>query len=237
MKLALILTSLLITYTQQSAKPVMITTATTNASKYTFLSLGDSYTIGESVDASARWPVQLAGRLRQEGVDVADPGIIAKTGWTTAELQDSIRDSGNRKTYDLVSLLIGVNNQYRDQSQDRYRTEFRALLQTAVRFTGGKTNRVIVLSIPDWGISPFAAGRDHKQIATEIDAFNAIARDECRKTGIAYIDITPLSRKAAGESTPEDDTQFTSDGLHYSGKHMQQWAELALPVAKDLLKK
>ena len=232
MKLALIFTALLFACTEPSAKLNMANNPTANKSKYTFLSLGDSYTIGENVDASARWPVQLAGRLRQEGIDVADPDIIAKTGWTTAELQDAIRDSGNRKTYDLVSLLIGVNNQYRGQSQDRYRTEFRALLQTSVKFAGGQANRVIVLSIPDWGVSPFAAGRDQKQIATEIDAFNAIARDECRKAGIAYVDITSLSRKAVN-----DDTQFASDGLHYSGKQMQQWAELALPIAKDLLKK
>lgn len=198
----------------------------------TFLSLGDSYTIGESVDTSARWSVQLAGLLRKDGTDVADPDIIARTGWTTAELQDAIRNSGNHKTYGLVSLLIGVNNQYRGQSQDRYRTEFGQLLQTATTFAGGKSGRVVVLSIPDWGVSPYAQGRDQAKIAVEIDAFNAIARNECQKAGIAYVDITPLSRKAANDAS-----QFASDGLHYSGKQMQQWAELALPVAKDLLKK
>lgn len=203
-----------------------------DAANYTFsyLALGDSYTIGESVDASARWPGQLAGLLRQDGTDVADPDIIAKTGWTTAELQDAIRDSGNRKTYDLVSLLIGVNNQYRGQSQDRYRTEFQALLRTAVQFAGGNNRRVFVLSIPDWGVSPFAKDRNQQQVTTDIDAFNAIARDECRKAGIAYVDITLFSRKAA------DDSQFAADGLHYSGKQMRQWAELAQPVVKDLLK-
>lgn len=199
---------------------------------YTFLSIGDSYTIGESVDASARWSVQLAGLLRQHGVDVADPDIIAKTGWTTAEVQEAIQQSGNQKNYDLVSLLIGVNNQYRGQSQKRYRIEFRKLLLTAINFAGGKAGRVLVLSIPDWGVSTFAKDHDCSKISMEIDAFNALAKNECRKSGIAYVDITPFSRQAAG-----DTSQFASDGLHYSGKQMHQWAEAALPIAKNLLKK
>ncbi|QJD81272.1 SGNH/GDSL hydrolase family protein [Spirosoma rhododendri] len=201
-------------------------------SKYQFLSLGDSYTIGESVGAADRWSVQLAGMLRTDKVDVADPDIIARTGWTTAELQDAIKAANNTKTYDLVSLLIGVNNQYRGQSTDRYRTEFRDLLQTAIRFAGNRPGRVFVLSIPDWGASPYANGRDKNQIATEIDAFNTIAKDECQKAGVAYVDITPLTRQAAG-----DNSQFAGDGLHYSGKQMKQWASTALPVAEDLLKK
>ncbi len=195
-----------------------------------FLSLGDSYTIGESVGESDRWPVQLAGLLRKDGLNIADPDIIARTGWTTAELQAAITASGNSKTYDLVSLLIGVNNQYRGQSPERYRTEFRELLQTSIKFAGGKTGRVFVLSIPDWGVSPFARSRNQTQITAEIDQFNAIAQAECQKAGIAYVNITPITRPAAG-----DDPQFASDGLHYSGKQMQQWAEKALPVVKSLL--
>lgn len=200
--------------------------------KYTFLSLGDSYTIGERVSEADRWSVQLAGLLRKDNVDVGNPDIIARTGWTTAELQEAIKASGNQKTYDLVSLLIGVNNQYRGQSQDQYRTEFRELLQTATKFAGGKANRVFVLSIPDWGVSPYAAGGDKDRVAREIDQFNTIAQEECQKMGIDYVDITPLSRSAAG-----DNSQFASDGLHYSGKQMKQWAEKALPAAKELLKK
>lgn len=214
------------------AQPVMLTNPVAANHAHSFLALGDSYTIGESVDASARWPVQLAGLLRQDGIDVADPDIIAKTGWTTDELQDAIRDSGNRKTYDLVSLLIGVNNQYRGRSLNRYRTQFQKLLQAAATFAGGRPQGVLILSIPDWGVSPFAKRRSRAKIAANIDAFNAIVRDECRKAGIAYADITPLSRKAAGDAS-----QFASDGLHYSGKQMRQWAELALPVAKGMLKK
>lgn len=204
--------------------------STAPEAKYTFLSLGDSYTIGESVPGADDWSVQLAGMLRKEGIDIANPDIMAKTGWTTAELQEAIKASGNRKTYSLVSLLIGVNNQYRGQNPERYRTEFRDLLQTAVQYASGKSARVFVLSIPDWGVSPFAADRDRAKIAREIDQFNTLAKEECRKAEIAFVDITPLTRSATG-----DESQFASDGLHYSGKQMKQWAEQALPVVKQLI--
>lgn len=204
----------------------------TNAPKYTLLSLGDSYTIGESVSEADRWSVQLAGLLRKDSIDVANPDIIARTGWTTAELQEAIKASGNQKTYSLVSLLIGVNNQYSGQSQDRYRTEFRELLQTATKFAGGRAPHVFVLSIPDWGASPFANGRNKAQITQEIDQFNAIAKSECQKAGIAFVDITSVSRSAAGDAT-----QFANDGLHYSGKQMRGWAEKALPIVKEILQK
>jgi lysophospholipase L1-like esterase len=222
---------LLMACVQPSDNSVMTTNPAAIQSKYTFLSLGDSYTIGESVSDNERWSVQLAGLLRKNGVDIADPDIIARTGWTTAELQDAIKASNNQKTYSLVSLLIGVNNQYRGQSRDRYQTEFRELLQTAIKFAGGKAGHVVVLSIPDWGQSLFARGRNQKQIADEIDAFNVIAQQECKAAGISYVDITLLTRKAAG-----DDAQFAADGLHYSGKQMRQWAEASLPVVKDILK-
>lgn len=227
MKILLLTLSLL-----ACTQPNMVENPSTNASKYSFLSLGDSYTIGERVSEADRWSVQLAGLLRKDGVDVANPDIIARTGWTTAELQDAIKASGNQKKYDVVSLLIGVNNQYRGQSQERYRTEFRELLQTATKFAGGNPEHVFVLSIPDWGASPFAAGQNKASIAQAIDQFNAIANEECGKADIAYIDITPLSRSASG-----DETQFASDGLHYSGKQMKKWAEEALLIAKELLKK
>lgn len=225
------LTALTLLFACTQSSP-MITNPNAAKSTYQFLALGDSYTIGESVGAADRWPVQLAGMLRADEVDVADPDIIARTGWTTAELQDAIKAANNTRTYDLVSLLIGVNNQYRGQSPDRYRTEFRDLLQTAIRFAGDRAGRVVVLSIPDWGQSPYASGRNAQQIRTEIDAFNAIAQDECKKAGVAYVDITPLTRQAAG-----DNSQFASDGLHYSGKQMKQWADATRPVVKSLLTK
>ncbi len=226
------LASLPLVCIQRSTEVDMITHPGATQAKYTFLSLGDSYTIGESVAEADCWSVQLAGMLRRDGEDVANPAIIARTGWTTAELQNAIKTSGNQRTYALVSLLIGVNNQYRGQSQETYRTEFRELLQTAIKFAGGKAEHVFVLSIPDWGASPFAAGRDKNTIASEIDQLNIIGKDECQRAGISYVDITPSTRAATG-----DTTQFVSDGLHYSGKQMKLWAMQALPVAKELLKK
>ena len=198
---------------------------------YSFLSLGDSYTIGESVPAPDRWSVQLAGLLREDGLDIADPEIIARTGWTTDELQTAIQRAGEQKTYSLVSLLIGVNNQYRGQSLEKYRKELAELLQTATRFAAGRPDRVLVLSIPDWGQSAFAEGRDRQAIAREIDAFNAVAAEECRKARISFIDITPLTRAAAG-----DPTQFADDGLHYSGNQHRLWAQTARAVAAQKLR-
>ena len=200
--------------------------------KYTFLSLGDSYTIGESVEERDRWSVQLAHMLREKGVDVAPPDIIARTGWTTAELAEAIQKSGNADTYDLVSLLIGVNNQYRGQPLDRYRAELRELLQTAIRFAKGKPGRVIVLSIPDWGVTPFARDRDQAKIAADIDAFNAACREEAQKAGVRFFDITPLTRQVGNDSS-----QVASDGLHYSGRQHRRWAETVLPEVMERLKK
>lgn len=202
---------------------------TTPLHPFSFLSLGDSYTLGESVPEQDHWSVQLAGMLRTSGLYLSDPDIIARTGWTTDELQAAICTGGNTKNYDYVSLLIGVNNQYRGQSTEKYRTEFRQLLQTATDFANGKANRVFVLSIPDWGRSPFARGRDKEQIAKDIDTFNAVAQEECKKAEVIFIDITPSSRAAEGDAS-----QFADDELHYSAKQMKQWAEKALPVVKGL---
>jgi lysophospholipase L1-like esterase len=196
-----------------------------------FLALGDSYTIGEGERGARRWPVQLAALARQQGLFLAKPTIIARTGWTTAELQAAIEGAGRDKTYDLVSLLIGVNNQYRGQSVELYRTEFRALLATAIGFAGGQPRHVVVLSIPDWGVTPFAHDRNQAQIAQEIDQFNLVAHEECQHADVAFVDITPLTRAAAGHPN-----QFTSDGLHYTGAQMQQWAALVLPVVRQQLR-
>ena len=197
-----------------------------------YLALGDSYTIGEGAAVADRWPVQLAHFDRAGGGRLADPDIIARTGWTTAELQSAIAASGNHRTdYGLVSLLIGVNNQYRGQSVELYRAEFRELLATAIAFAGGASGRVVVLSIPDWGQTPFAHDRDRPQIAQKIDQFNAVAQAECQRAGVAFVPITDLTRAAAGDAS-----QFTSDGLHYTGPQMAQWARRALPVVQGLLK-
>lgn len=208
---------------------------------FTLLSLGDSYTIGEGVSENDRWPVQLAGLLLGRKLAFNSPDIIAQIGWTTAELLAGIEASGNRKQYDLVTLLIGVNNQYRGQSLEEYRTEFAQLLQTAIRYVANRPGRprsdqprpgrVVVLSIPDWGMSPFAADRDRATIARQIDEFNAVARQESAKAGVNYVDITPMTRQATGDAP-----QFAVDGLHYSGKQMKLWAEKALPVVEGLLR-
>ncbi len=197
-----------------------------------FLALGDSYTIGESVVSEERWPVRLAQLLRAEHIDVGDPTIIATTGWTTDELWAGIDQANPQGPFDLVSLLIGVNNQYRGREAEEYRAQFVELLQRAISFAGGRPARVLVLSIPDWGVTPFAEGRDRAEIANQIDLFNAINREESARGGVHYIDVTPLSRRASAEAS-----LTASDGLHPSGKMYAGWAQLALPVARAALKK
>ncbi len=227
----LLLSAFFVLITQTVSDP-MPHPPTPAAHRYTFLSLGDSYTIGESVETKDRWSVQLAAMLRKKGIDMAPPDIIARTGWTTAELAEAIGKSGNSKKYDLVSLLTGVNNQYRGQPLDRYQTEFRELLQTAIRYAGNQPNRVIVVSIPDWGVTPFAQGRDRARIAAEIDAFNAVCLQESRKAGVKFFNITPLSRQAA-----VDAVHVASDGLHFSGRQYGLWAEQMLPEVMKIFRK
>jgi lysophospholipase L1-like esterase len=197
---------------------------------YTYLALGDSYTIGESVSEEERWCVQLATKLRLNGYSINNPDIIAKTGWTTNELASAITASDNSNTYDIVSLLIGVNNQYRGQSLDAYRIEFSELLNTSIKFAGNNASHVFVLSIPDWGVTPFAASLDREKIAKEIDAFNNIAREECLKQKVLFVDITPASRRAL--TTP---SFVASDDLHFSGSMYNLWAEAALPAVMKLI--
>jgi lysophospholipase L1-like esterase len=195
-----------------------------------YLALGDSYTIGEKVDEHDRWPNQLAKLLAGENIQ-ADVTIIARTGWTVQELWDGIQANPHEGTYDMVSLLIGVNDQYRAYSVDGYREDFRFMLGKAIQYAGGDPKRVVVLSIPDWGVTPFAQGRNRGQIAKDIDLFNSVNRDETEKTGAHYVDITPGSREAA-----QDQSLSASDGLHPSGKMYAIWAEQVLPIALEILK-
>lgn len=201
-----------------------------NKPPYSYLALGDSYTIGEGVPEADRWGVLLAALLREEGLDIGNPTTVATTGWTTAELTAAIEATDLPGSFDLVSLLIGVNNQYRGQSQELYRREFRQLLAIATGLARNNAARVLVLSIPDWGMTPFAHDRDRQQIAREIDAFNAIAQEEARKAGITFIDITALSR-----SFGDDLSYLASDQLHYSGKMHAGWARQAQPHALRIL--
>lgn len=194
-----------------------------------FLALGDSYTIGEKVDSAGRWPVQLAKALRGRKLSVGDPEIVARTGWTTDELAADIEIAAPGGPYSLVSLLIGVNNQYRGRDAEKYRAEFKSLLAQAVEFAGGKASRVIVLSIPDWSVTPFAAGRDRAKIASEIDHFNAIGLAETLAAGAHWVDVTPVSRE-------EHAGWVGADGLHPTAAQYARWVELALDAAAAALK-
>jgi lysophospholipase L1-like esterase len=191
-----------------------------------YLALGDSYTIGASVAPAERWPVQLAAQLGVNGRRVAEPLIIARTGWTTDELIAGIERQQPQGPFELVSLLIGVNDQYRGRSSDAYRRQFRHLLHMAIAYAGGHPAHVIVLSIPDWSVTPFAAGYQRAAIAAAIDHFNTINRQETAHAGVRYVDVTPVSRQAL-----QDASLLATDGLHPSGKMYTQWVELVLPAA------
>ena len=188
-----------------------------------YLALGDSYTIGESVLESERWPIQLVNKLKDKNTDI-DVTILAKTGWTTDELLKAIKDSTLSESYDLVSLLIGVNNQYRGRSTENFREEFIALLNTALAFAGNNPAKVFVVSIPDWGVTPFALDRNKDQIAGEIDQFNQICKEECLKNYVLFIDITDISRNVY-----KDKMLVAEDGLHPSGKMYGQWVDRMVP--------
>jgi lysophospholipase L1-like esterase len=191
----------------------------------TYLALGDSYTIGEAVSAAESFPYQLKDTLVKQGHPVESIQIIAKTGWTTDELQVAIDAATLSPPYDLVTLLIGVNNQYRGYSVANYGVEFEQLLRQAIVFAGADTERVRVLSIPDWGVTPFAQkeGRVAEQVAKEIDAFNTVAKEISERLGVIFIDNTPHSRLAA-----TDATLLAPDGLHPSGKMYAHWVQSLL---------
>jgi len=196
-----------------------------------YLALGDSYTIGQSVSPEGRWPVQLAEQMRAQGYAVEEPLIVAQTGWTTGELSVAIDRQDSQGPFDLVSLLIGVNNQYRRGDAEVYRAEFRRLLERAIRFAGGQAGRVVVLSIPDWGVTPFAEGQDRARIGSEIGRFNKVNREETERASARYVDVTPLSRQAA-----QDPTLIARDGPHPSAEMYAGWADLALPEALAVLR-
>ena len=186
---------------------------------YNFLAIGDSYTIGESVLLQQSFPCQTVQLLRNAGYSFNSPEIIAKTGWTTDELQAAINDHKFLPRYDFVTLLIGVNNQYRGRSVENYQTEFENLLKQAIQFAGNDTSHVFVLSIPDWGVTPFAEGRDRKQIAKDIDAYNTVNKTISEKYKVHYIWITAGTREATN-----DPTLLATDGLHLSAKEYKRWA-------------
>ena len=195
-----------------------------------FLALGDSYTIGEGVDAAQAWPAQLARAMRAAKINLGDPLIVARTGWTTDELASGISIAPIDPPYELVTLLIGVNNQYRGRSGEQYRAELVSLLAQAIEFAGGIATRVVVVSIPDWGKTPFAEGKDRAKIGAEIDAFNAINREEAKRAGVRYADITPISRET-------HDGWTVADGLHPSAEQYARWVPVIRDPATSALRK
>ena len=199
-----------------------------------YLALGDSYTIGEGVGAEERWPVRLRAALEALGIALNEPRILARTGWTTAELQAAIAAASPppRANHDLVTLLIGVNDQYRGYGAATFRLGFEALLARAIELADKDPHRVVVVSIPDWSVTPFARSdpRGREAIAAEIDAFNAIARRRTTASGAAFVDVTEDSRRAA-----EDRTLLAADSLHPSASMYASWVELIEPAVRHAL--
>ena len=207
-------------------------TDTSKTNEYSFLALGDSYTIAQSVSSKESYPVQAANILSTENIQFSVPEIIAKTGWTTADLLNSISSSPpQRSTYDIVTLLIGVNNQYQGLSEQQYKTEFTTLLNKAIQFAHNNKKRVIVLSIPDYSVTPFARGSDTAYIARQINSFNLINKTISLQTGVNYVDITSYTRLALNNNS-----LIAFDGLHPSGKEYGIWAKDLAIIIKTQLK-
>lgn len=220
---------------KSTALPVIGTSPTTtdtmtNTAGKKWLALGDSYTIGTSVGEADRYAVQTVSLLRTQGIAMADALIIATNGWTTGDLMAAVRDKPVSTDYDVVSLLIGVNNQYRGGSIEEYRQQFTALLQRSIQLANGNAGHVVVLSIPDYSVTPFASGSDRQKIAREIDAFNEANKIIAADYKVQYLYITDESRKAAA-----DPSLVAADGLHFSGKEYAVWSAKLMPIIKSFL--
>jgi lysophospholipase L1-like esterase len=200
--------------------------------KLTYLALGDSYTIGEQIDPSARWPMQLAAKMRTAGTDLSDPVILARTGWTTNQLQNAMDNANLQGKYDLVTLLIGVNDQYSGYALDSTADHFNILLNRSIALAGGNPSHVVVLSIPDWGLTPFGKQTGRMNVTREINQFNTAEKELTEQSGAAWVDISQPSNQVA-----TDTTLVAGDGLHPSAKLYAQWVELAIPAVKHSLGK
>ena len=199
--------------------------------KITYLALGDSYTIGESVAPTDRFPAQLVKMLQKENVNVQSPDIVAVTGWTTSNLLNALQSEQLKHHYTFVTLLIGVNNQYQGRSLDEYRTQFSRLLDSSIHFAGGIKNNVFVLSIPDYSVTPFASGSDQKNTAMQIDEFNAANQLISENYGVQYLNITDISREVK-----TDPGLVAPDGLHPSAEQYMRWDQLLAPMVLGVLK-
>ncbi len=196
-----------------------------------YLALGDSYTIGQSVEAAENFPNQLVTGLQAKGIKVNAPEIRAVTGWTTGDLIASLRTSAPAlPRYDLVTLLIGVNNQFQGRTMTEYQIEFRFLLNEAITFAGDK-KRVLVVSIPDYSVTPFVAGQETTEISKEVAQYNALQKKIAAEAGVQFINITPISKQGK-----KDDSLQAEDGLHPSGKQYEKWVNLLIPKAIQILK-
>lgn len=196
-----------------------------------FLALGDSYTIGEGVAPDERWPNLLADFLKERGHDLAPPELVARTAWTTDELMDAIDEARPAGPYDIVSLMIGVNDQYRARPVEQFSASFVPLLEQAIGFAAAGPRRLIVISIPDWGATPFAAGRDRALIGREIDAYNEAARSLVEARGARWHDVTELSRRVL-----DDPSLVVDDKLHPSGAMYRQWALSLVEPMESMLR-
>ncbi len=198
------------------------TAPTMDTKEVSYLALGDSYTIGTSLaNDSARYPVQLAARLNRDGIECNDPLIIAQNGWTTGNLIASTDNFQPDSAYSLVSLLIGVNNQYQGRSIEEYTDQFTLLLNRAIQYAGNDTSHVFVISIPDYGVTPFGMNSPNAaNISGQIDEFNAVALNIAQEHGVTFYNITDISRQAAN-----DPSLIASDGLHPSGKMYELWID------------
>ncbi len=188
-----------------------------------FLALGDSYTIGESVEPDERWPHQLADRLSARGKSIDSVHIIATTGWRTDELMTAINHASLQPDWDLVGLLIGVNNQYQGRPLAQYRKEFPELLAKAIELADGDTGSVFVVSIPDYAFTPFGQTHEPNKISTELDVYNTINDSVATAWKVQYFNITPISRQGVA-----DPKLVAKDNLHPSGEQYKRWAELIL---------
>ena len=194
-----------------------------NTSK--FLALGDSYTIGQSVEVNQRWPVQFLKELKSSVNAIDTLQIIARTGWRVDELKEAMNSSNLEPPYGLVSLLIGVNNQYQGQNANDFRPEFIEILEKSLKLVNNRKERLFVVSIPDWGASPYGFGFDRAKVSKEINDFNSVVKEESEKRGLRYFDITAISRRAL-----LDRTLIASDGLHPSGKMYKLWVDKMIPI-------
>ena len=199
-------------------------------SSHSLLCLGDSYTIGESVNANENFPSQSVRLLTNDGYGFNAPEIIAKTGWTTDELESAIDKSGVKNSFDFVTLLVGVNDQYRGRKVEEYKPRFASLLARAIQFANGQPSRVFVLSIPDWGVTPFAKDRDREKIAEQINSYNEVNKQLALEHSVRYIDITTSTREAIN-----DRSLLAPDALHPSAKEYAKWAAKIYLAIKEQL--